>query len=162
MYFILVITLVIHLTVLDHIRIFGSKPDLMLIPVIFFGLFLGRGIGLEAGFAAGLAKDLFAIDFFGINASIFALIGYLAGVLGAMLSRESKKTQSLLAILFTIMSMILHFILVSVFLNRINVNFGEYLASSIIPTAVYTAILSIPIFAKLQDLFNIRSSEEYF
>ena len=160
-YFILAIALALQLTVLDYLRIFGAQPDIMLIPVIFFGLFLGKGMGLEAGFVTGLAKDLFTIDFFGINASIFALTGYLAGVLGTKLSRESKKTQALLTILFTVISMTLHFILASVFLKRINVNFGEYLAASIIPTSIYTTLLSIPIYVKLQDAFDIRGSEEY-
>ena len=160
-YLILAAGLVLHLTILDHFRIFGAKPDIMLIPVIFFGLFLGRRVGFESGLVAGLAKDLFAFDFFGINTSIFALTGYLAGVMGANLSRDSKKAQALSTVLFTVTTMTMHFIMVSIFLGRINLNFGEYLAASIIPSSVYTAALSIPIFAKLEQVFDIRSSEDY-
>jgi rod shape-determining protein MreD len=161
MYFILALALILHLTILDHIKISGVKPDLLLIAVIFFGLFLGRGAGLESGFAAGLFKDLFALDFFGINALVFALTGFLAGLAGARFSRESKKTQILLVVLLTAFSMALHFMIVSIFSKWIYLDFSEYLAGSIIPTCIYTAIVSIPVFFKLMKVYNIRGSEEY-
>lgn len=160
-YSILALALLLHLTILDHIKVFGVKPDLMLIPVIFFGLFLGREMGLEAGLAAGLLKDLFALDFFGINAFIFAVTGFLAGILGAQFSRESRRTQVLLVILLTAFSMTLHFIVVSVFSKWIYLDFGEYLAGSVIPTCIYTSLASIPIFVKLTNTYNPRGSERY-
>lgn len=160
-YFILVLALILHLTVLDYIKIAGVKPDILLIVVIFFGLFLGNGAGLESGFAAGLFKDLFALDFFGINAFVFALTGFLAGSLGARFSRESKRTQILLVIFLTAFSMTLHFIIVSIFSKWVYLNFGEYIAGSIMPTCIYTAIVSIPIFFKLMKTYEIKSSEEY-
>ena len=125
-YVILTIALLVHLTLLDHIKICGIKPDIMIIPVIFFGLFLGAGKGLESGLAAGILKDLFALDFFGINACIFGITGFLAGVLGTKFSRESKKTQSLLVIILTAFSMTLHYILVSIFskwIKKVNLIF---------------------------------------
>lgn len=160
-YFILALALILQLTVLDYIKIAGVKPDILLIVVIFFGLFLGKGPGLESGFAAGLAKDLFALDFFGINAFVFALTGLLAGSLGERFSRESRKTQVLLVTLLTAFSMTLHFIIVSIFSKWVYLNFGEYLAGSIMPTCIYTALASIPIFFKLMKTYNIRGPEEY-
>lgn len=160
-YSILTLAIFLHLTVLDHIEIFGVKPDLIIILVIFFGLFLGRGLGVEFGLVAGLSKDLFALDFFGINAFIFAITGFLAGVLGAKFSRESKRTQILLVISLTVFSMTAHFILVSIFSKWINLGFGEYFTASVLPTSVYTALVSIPIFFKLTKTYNPRGSEEY-
>ena len=160
-YSILALALLLHLTVLDHIKIFGVKPDLMLIPVIFFGFFLGRNAGLESGIAAGLSKDLFALDIFGINTLIFAITGFLAGLLGTQFSRESRRTQFLLVMLLTAFSMTLHFAIVSVFSKRIYLDIGEYLAGSVIPTCVYTGIVSLPVFIKLTNLYKLRGSEDY-
>lgn len=160
-YFILALALLLHITVLDHIKILGVKPDLLLIVVIFFGLFLGREIGLESGLAAGLFKDLFALDFFGINAFAFTLTGLLAGLLGTQFSRESRKTQVLLVMVLTAFSMTLHFTIVSIFSKWAYLDFREYLISSIIPTCIYTAIVSIPVFFKLMKAYKIRGSEEY-
>lgn len=160
-YFILALGLLLHLTVLDRIMIFGAKPDLMLIPVIFFGFFLGRNAGLESGFVAGLSKDLFALDIFGINTLIFAITGFLAGLLGTQFSRESKRTQFLVVMLLTAFSMMLHFAIVSVLSKRIYLNIGEYFTASVIPACVYTGLVSIPVFIKLMDLYRLRGSEDY-
>ena len=160
-YLILALTLIVDLMLLDHIKILGVKPDLMLIPVIFFGLFLGTGKGLESGLAAGILKDLFTLDFFGINTCILGLTGFLAGVLGTKFSRESKNTQILLVIFLTAFSMTLHYILASRFSKWINLDFGEYFGSSVVPTVIYTTLLSIPIFYKLANRYQLRGSEDY-
>lgn len=160
-YLMLLLCLLLQLTVLDHLKLFGVKPDLLLIIVVFFGLFLGRGVGMEAGIIAGLGKDLYALDFFGINALILAATGMVAGILGAQFSRESNRTQFLLVLMLSSFSMILHFIIVSVFSKWVYLGFGEYLAGSVIPTGIYTALVSVPVFIKLQNTYGLRSSEEY-
>ncbi len=160
-YFILALGLLLHLTVLDQIKILGVKPDLMLIPVIFFGFFLGRNAGLEFGFAAGFSKDLFALDIFGINALIFAITGFLAGLLGTQFSRESRRTQCLLVVFLTALSIMLHFAIVSILSKRIYLDIGEYLIGSVIPACVYTGLVSIPVFVKLINVYRLRSPEDY-
>ncbi|MFH1190207.1 MAG: rod shape-determining protein MreD [Candidatus Omnitrophota bacterium] len=160
-YSVLAAGLLLHLTILDRIGVLGVKPDLMLIPVIFFGFFLGRGAGIESGFAAGLMKDLFALDLFGINALIFAVTGYAAAFLGTQFSRESRRTQFLLVFLLTAFSMALHFAVVSFFSKRIHLDIVEYLAGSVIPTCVYTGLVSIPIFVKLAGAYGLRKPEYY-
>lgn len=160
-YFALALALLIQLTVLDHIKIFGAKPALMLTLVIFFGLFLGRGMGLEIGLAAGFASDLFTLDLLGINALIFALTGFLAGMLGAQLSRESKRTQGLTVLILTALAMILHFIIVSMLSRWSYLDLDEYIIGSAIPTSVYTAAVSIPVFFKLSSVYDLDRREEY-
>ena len=48
----MLLALLVNATVLDHFRIFGARPDLMIVCVTFFGLFLGRAAGLETGLVA--------------------------------------------------------------------------------------------------------------
>ena len=161
MYSMLVLALAVHLTVLGHIRIFGATPDLMLACVIFFGLFLGPAAGLESGFVSGALKDVFALDFFGINMFIFAVMGLLAGSLSANFSRESKRIRALLVMALTAASMVLHCILASVFSRSPAPGFTEYLATSVLPVSLYTALISIPIYVKLVNMYRMRGSEEY-
>ena len=160
-YLILALALFIHLMLLDHIKILGIKPDIMIIPVIFFGLFLGGGKGLESGIAAGILKDLFALDFFGINSCVLGITGFLAGALGTKFSSQSKNTQILLVIFLTAFSMALHYVLVSTFSKWINLGFGEYFMSSVVPASIYTTLLSIPIFSWLANRYDMRGSEDY-
>ena len=161
MYSMLVLALAVHLTVLGHIRRFGAAPDLMLACVIFFGLFLGPAAGLETGIVSGALKDLFALDYFGINMFVFAVIGLLAGSLSANFSRESKRIRALLVMALTAASMVLHCILASVFSRSPAPGFTEYLATSVLPVSLYTALISIPIYAKLVTMYRMGGSEEY-
>lgn len=160
-YCILLIALLVHCTLLEHVRVWGAAPDVMLACVIFFGLFLGPAAGLESGIAAGLMKDVFALDYFGINMFIFALIGLVAGSLSGKLSRESKRLRALAVFFLTAASMALHFILSSVFSQAQPLRFPEYFMSSVVPASAYTAVVSVFIFLKLADRYGLKDSEEY-
>lgn len=160
-YFILLAVLLLNLTILNHIRIFGAKPDLMLICVIFFGMFLGTGAGLESGLVGGALTDIFTLDFFGINMFVFGTTGLLAGILSAKFSRESTRTRVLLVMFLTAFSMTLHFILACIFSKWLSLTFAEYLRGSVIPKSIYTGIVSIPIFLKFLNAYGLRGSDEY-
>jgi len=40
-------------------------------------------------------------------------------------------------------------------------DFGEYFAGSVMPTCVYTALVSIPVFRWLMKAYEIGGTEEY-
>lgn len=153
--------LILQMTVLNYLRIFGAAPDLLLITVIFFGLFFGAGAGLESGIIAGILKDVFALDFFGINMFICALTGLLAGALNTKFSREAKSTQFVLTLSFTAFSMISRILLASVFSRFHMLYFWEYIFASVLPVSLYTAAVSIPVFARFIAIFNLRTREEF-
>jgi len=155
-YLVILAALFIHLTILGRIMIFGAKPDLMLICVVFFALFLGPAAGFEAGLIAGLSCDLFALDFFWINTLAYAATGLAAGLLSAMVSKESKKTFFLVVFFFTAFSMSLHYMFASILLKSFNLSFREYFSSSILPACLYTAIIAIPIYLKFINIYNFK------
>jgi len=159
-YLLILAALTLQLTVLGRVRILGAKPDLMLTLVVFFGVFLGGRRGLEAGLAAGLLLDIFALDYFWLNTFTFGITGLLAGVLGLKVIRESRMTQTLLVFFFTIFFMTFHFIIASNFSRSANLSLAELTRVSILPSAVYTSLVSIPIFSKLTGLFNLREEDD--
>ena len=159
MYFMILLAFTLHITVLNYISLLGAKPDLMMICVVFFGLFAGGGAGLEAGIFAGLLKDLFCLDFIGINTFIFGVSGLIVGTLNTKFFKESKMTQLILVVAFTAFSMILHYSFVSVFSRSLGFGFSDYLINSVFPTSLYTGLVSIPIFAKFTDMYAIRELE---
>lgn len=160
MYPVLSAALLIQLVFLHHINIGGCVPDIMLICVVFFGLFSGEKRGFEAGIAGGIMEDIFCLDFFWINTFIFALVGLTAGMLNEKFFRESKMTQSSFVFFFTVFSMSLHFALAAFFSEYMNADFPAYLVSSVLPAAVYTSIVSVPIFSMLVNWCGLRESEE--
>ena len=160
-YLILVVALFLQGSLLSYVKIAGSSPDLLLICVIFFGLFLGPGAGLESGIAAGLLKDIFALDFLWINAVILGMTGFIVGIINPYFFKESKRMDFIFVFLFTIFSMSLHYCIVSIFSSSMALDFSKFLMNSVIPTAIYTALISIPVYVKFLDIYNLKEAEDY-
>ncbi|MDD5135988.1 MAG: rod shape-determining protein MreD [Candidatus Omnitrophica bacterium] len=160
-YLVLLIALFLQGSVVNYVKIMGSGPDLLLMIVIFFGLFLGPAAGLESGFVAGFLRDIFALDFLWINAVILALSGFIVGVINTQFFKESKRADFIFVLVFTALSMSLHYLIVSALVNSIALDFWDFFISSAIPTAVYTGLVSVPVYVKLLDIYHLKEAEDY-
>lgn len=76
---VLLLFLVVELTVLDRLRVFGAGPDIMLLLAIMAGIVGGPRAGALFGFASGIVLDLFLETPMGLSALVFCLIGYAVG-----------------------------------------------------------------------------------
>ena len=76
---ILLLFLVIELTVLDRLRVFGAGPDVMLLLAVVAGIVGGPRVGALLGFASGIVLDLFLETPMGLSALVFCLVGYAVG-----------------------------------------------------------------------------------
>jgi rod shape-determining protein MreD len=76
-----VTALLLQATVLARLPLPGVVPDLVLVVVVAFALVEGPRSGTLTGFAAGLLADLGADHALGRLALVYALVGYLAGLL---------------------------------------------------------------------------------
>ena len=76
---ILLLFLVVELTVLDRLRVFGAGPDVMLLLAVVAGIVGGPRVGALFGFAAGIVLDLFLETPMGLSALVFCLVGYAVG-----------------------------------------------------------------------------------
>jgi len=63
---------VVQLTLLDYIRIFGAKPDLLLAAMVIANLFFGFRWAFAFSLFAGIFKDLFVVSYPGLNTVSFA------------------------------------------------------------------------------------------
>ena len=76
-----VTALLLQTTVLARLPLPGGGPDLLLVLVVAFALAEGALSGTLTGFAAGLIADLGADHELGRLALVYALVGYVAGLL---------------------------------------------------------------------------------
>jgi rod shape-determining protein MreD len=79
---ILFITLVVYLCFLSEYllaNILGRwfKPDLVIIAVVFFNLYLGIRYSLYAAAAGGILKDCFSVSFMGTHMLVYFLCAYV-------------------------------------------------------------------------------------
>ncbi len=85
----------VELILFDKLRIYGVRPEILLIATVFFGFHFGIARGIEIGVLSGILKDVFSITTFGVNVFSFLLIGFLAGYLKDKLFKENFVTQAL-------------------------------------------------------------------
>lgn len=76
---VLLLFLIVELTVLDHLRVFGAGPDVMLLLAVVAGIVGGPRVGALFGFAAGITLDLFLETPMGLSALVFCIVGYAVG-----------------------------------------------------------------------------------
>ena len=157
----LIVAFMAQLLFLDYVKIGGAKPDLFVMLVVFFSIFFGPVLGIEAGLVSGLFKDIYSLDIFGVNTLTLSLTGFIAGVVSPKFFRESKFTQAMLVFAFSILSMIVHYYALSIMSKTVNVGLAEYLFSLFIPSSLYTSVLSVFIFPFLINAYGLKKSEEY-
>lgn len=85
----------VELILFDKLRIYGVRPEILLIATVCFGFHFGIARGMEIGALSGILKDAFSITTFGVNVFSFLLIGFLSGYLKDKLFKENFVTQFL-------------------------------------------------------------------
>ena len=161
LYLALIAALLIQLLFLDYAKIAQAKPDLSVLLVVFFSIFFGPGIGIEAGFASGLFKDIYSLDIFGVNTLALALTGFIAGIASPKFFRESKLTQAMFVFTFSVFYMIVHYFASALVLKITYISLPEYLFGLILPSSLYTGVISFFIFPVLIRIYRLKGNEEY-
>jgi rod shape-determining protein MreD len=89
-------------------NLFGrwGKPDLLLLLVVFFNLYLGIRYGLVCAVFAGLLKDAFSPDTFGLYIFLFMLSACLATILRRNFYRPGSRLSRLVVTLGVVLSFI--------------------------------------------------------
>jgi rod shape-determining protein MreD len=96
---VLLAALVLQLSVVSDLRLFGAVGDLLVLVTVAAALADGPDRGATFGFAAGLLYDLVLDTPFGLSALTYALIGYLVGLIGAAVGRSGGWWPVVLAAL---------------------------------------------------------------
>lgn len=141
---IIIISCLIQVTLLDCIKIFGIKPDLLLVSGLMISLFsIDLKWALVSGIFAGMLKDIFCLNAFGINTLLFALWSFLIVKLAKEISFDYHFIRAtLIFIIMVINNIITRLVLLS--LGKF-VPLGVSLRI-IFLESFYTAILALLIF----------------
>lgn len=146
------ITVILQSTVLDYIKIYNTKPNLLIIFIIAFALLRGNVEGAVIGFFIGLSQDIVAGRMIGFYALLGLYLGFIIGSLNKRLYRENL----LVVIFFTLVSTIAYETAVYLlyewrvfFSGALIKNPADALflvRNKILPEAVYNSVVSIFIF----------------
>ena len=90
-------------TMLDYVKIFGVKPDLLLIGIVLAGIYFEVRWALFISLFSGILKDFLGINTFGINTLLFPLICFLVIQLNKKLSIDNYFLGSIVTFICTLL-----------------------------------------------------------
>jgi len=111
----LILAALLQSTVLLPFQIQNTRPDFVLLLLIFFAHQLGSFQGMTMGFAAGLVMDLIGLSPLGFHSFIYTAAGYFFGATRGKVYVDALTLPVLLALLASAIKFILSFILTAVF-----------------------------------------------
>ncbi|MCG9966996.1 rod shape-determining protein MreD [Pelotomaculum terephthalicicum JT] len=151
------VVLIFQTTIMDYLTVFGVKPDLVMLFVVFNGFLLSPREGAFLGFAGGIIEDLFAGSYIGINALAKMAAGYLAGVCGERLYKENSLVAAGVTFFATTAGLLVNYLLL-LYLN-IYMPFFYTMLRVVLPTALYTAMLVPFLYKRVLRLIVVKNKD---
>lgn len=144
---IILINFAIQSALLPHFAIMEVTPDTALILIVSYAILRGDIEGGIFGLAAGLVQDALG----GFVIGIFALMGFLTGYICGKPFRDFFKDNYFLPFFVVLMVSLGYQIVLYITTMMLfgHLEFGFYLRTIILPKTIYTASLSVPIYALL-------------
>ncbi|OIO38421.1 MAG: rod shape-determining protein MreD [Candidatus Omnitrophica bacterium CG1_02_49_10] len=141
-----------QVTFLEIFKIAGVKPDICISAVAYFGLVGGVYVGLYTGAAAGLLYGLFSAAPLPIHIISFALCGYVAGILSKHIYRDNIIWCLVAGFLSAAFMLFFDYAAGGMLSDAVSIADFAYL--TVLPIAVYTSIISPPLFFLLSRIYK--------
>lgn len=135
----LLIAMVLQVMLAPHMAIRGIMPNFLLLVVITLSFVEGPSAGAVAGFTAGLILDLLSTGPIGAWALVLSTAGYSGGMLQENLFAEGWLLPVTVAIIAGLMADFSYLIVVTIL--GVGPAFWESLVRTVLPRAVYNAVL---------------------
>jgi rod shape-determining protein MreD len=161
LYAVILATLALEASLAHHVHIDAVRPNLMLILVIFVGLFSDWREGLEAGIVGGLLRGALTSGSVGINLTMFSLCALFANYCRNKLYRNSALTQGTLcfsvAVVFNLVSVFVKIMMRNV--DFVTADVRNSFGSAVVFVSLYTALVAPLFFLVLRKLLGAGKSE---
>jgi len=134
-------------------------PDTALVFIVSYAILRGDIEGAIFGFAAGLVQDILS----GLFIGLFALLGFLTGYVCGKPFRDFFKDNYFLPFFVVVaVGLVYQFVVyVSSIMIFGQLDFSFYFRTIILPKTIYTASLSVPLYAFLHFINSrIEKREE--
>jgi len=133
---------IFQFTLLNYFSIFGIKPDLLLVTVVIAGLLLQTRQAILFGLFAGIFKDVFGVDMFGLDVISFSLWGFVSAHISRKISIDDNVTRVFLVFIIALLQNIVSAL--SLNLSGSFVPLGIFLRIAFLGS-LYTALTLPPI-----------------
>ncbi|MDR1208727.1 MAG: rod shape-determining protein MreD [Clostridiales bacterium] len=144
MFLVVLINFILQSTVWRYAEAFGVIPDTALIIVVSYAILRGDVAGCLLGFFAGILPDVFYGGWVGLTALTLAMTGYLCGKPFKHFTQGNLLPPLLLVSVSVFAHEILYYSATLLLAGRRELEL--YFSRIILPEAVYTIAVTIPVF----------------
>ena len=154
-----IVCFVLQTTVFRHLPLGGVVPNILIMITAASGLMYGRKLGMFSGFVGGLMIDAMFNSVIGLTILIYSFIGYVNGMLNKLYFKERLYIPVITIVLSDLAYGGLYY--VCRFMLRGRMDFMFYLMHVMIPEAVYTLIIGVPIYLLMRQIKEHFKPEEH-
>ena len=154
-----IVCFVLQTTVFRHLPLGGVVPNILIMITAASGLMYGRKLGMFSGFVGGLMIDAMFNSVIGLTILIYSFIGYVNGMLNKLYFKERLYIPVITIVLSDLAYGVLYY--VCRFMLRGRMDFMFYLMHVMIPAAVYTLIIGVPIYLLMRQIKEHFKPEEH-
>lgn len=140
---VMVVSLV-ETTWLGVVQVQGVLPNLVLLLVVFFALAEGEERAMFTGFLGGVFQDIAANTTLGHHVLCYVVVGYIAGRISTRLVTEHPAVKAGLVFCASLISGVLYTLIQ--YVQTPDMGAIQFLATSVIPAAFYTALFTPIVF----------------
>ena len=127
-----------------------AKPELLLLSVVFWGLYSSIRDSIFAGVISGLLKDTFSILPFGTYLLVFIAAAYLTTIIRQNLYQPGSRFSRAVVTFFVLLGVFI--IEMILYLMHSNVHARDLLINILLPQVVTTMVAVTYVFHRLRDL----------
>ena len=136
---------VLQSTLLPQVAIVGVTPDTALVLIVSYSILRGEVEGALFGLFTGLVQDISS----GLFVGVFALLGFVTGYVCGKPFKDFFKNNYFLP--FAVVVVVSFAYQLAVYVTTVmltgQLEFWHYFSTIIVPKAIYTASLSIPLYS---------------
>jgi len=160
--FLLLVFSLLQVTMIDSVRVFSAKPDLITVVIIIGSVFLERKFALFCSLAAGLFKDIFSVNPYGVHALLLPLWSFVVSFVSKKLTIEDNLVLSAVTFVVVFLNSVL-FRFINAF-SAENTTLGIFLRLAFLES-LYSALflsLILKLFNKLRLFENKKVRKEFY
>jgi len=134
------------------VSVFGFSPFLPLCILISISMFVSEISAFFLGFSVGFVADAFSSTTFGFNSIVLALVGLFVSLIAHYLFNNNIRSSIVLQLGFTVIYSLVRWL---VFYSHVAAGDTlRYLVGVALPSAVFTAVISIGVYYLEKKIFN--------
>ncbi len=139
----ILLILLIQTTLLDYVKIYGVKPNLLFVFIVAIALLKGYAEGAIVGCISGFAMDMISGGLLGFNALLFLYLGLAVG----FINRRLYKENYIVMIFFTFSSTIVFGLMMYVITSLgSGMDLLLSLTMKILPESLYNCLVAVVIY----------------